>query len=96
MDEMAYSAKLPSETYDPDTGVLHREYSHLKEYVAPITDAELKNPHIKFFVEQNPGWMKVLGKLFGREGGRGGEGSYFHHHVLSTLLRGGGGGDIFS
>lgn len=60
MDDMAYSVKQPSEYYNEETSVLHREYSHLKEYVAPVTEDELKNPHIKFFVEQNPGWMKVL------------------------------------
>ena len=27
--------------------------------MSPITEEELKNPHIKFFAETNPGWYKV-------------------------------------
>ncbi|KAL5499378.1 hypothetical protein EMCRGX_G010777 [Ephydatia muelleri] len=50
--------KQPTENYNQETCVLEREYSYIKEHVAPITDDELKNPHIKFFTEQNPGWRK--------------------------------------
>ena len=27
--------------------------------MAPITEEELKNPHIRFFADSNPGWHKV-------------------------------------
>ena len=59
IDQIALSAKQPNENYNKDTCVLEREFSRVKEHVAPITDQELKNPHIKFFDEQNPGWRKV-------------------------------------
>ena len=64
IDQIALSAKQPTENYNQETCVLEREYSYLKEHVAPITDEELKNPHIKFFTEQNPGWKKVRAFIY--------------------------------
>jgi len=77
--DYAESVKSAGEVYNPETFVLERENSHLKDYVAAITEQDLKNPHIKFFNERNPGWMKVCasirkGEVGGVEGGRGEEG----------------------
>ena len=69
IDQFAFSVKQPAENYNQETCVLEREYSYLKEHVAPITDEELKNPHIKFFTEQNPGWKKVKNIRIGTSGG---------------------------
>jgi hypothetical protein len=34
------------------------EHEHLKKGVAPIREKDLKNPHIRYFLERNPGWEK--------------------------------------
>ena len=60
--DYAESVKSAGEVYNPETFVLERENSHLKDYVAAITEQDLKNPHIKFFNGQNPGWMKVCAR----------------------------------
>lgn len=46
--------------YDPATGViyLNGEKDFLKKGVADITDKHLKDPHIRFFVKMNPGYLK--------------------------------------
>ena len=54
----ANTERLPGEEYDPTSFVLKRETTNIKRFVAPITEKDLKNPHIKFFVENNPGWSK--------------------------------------
>uniref|UniRef100_A0A1X7VDM5 Uncharacterized protein n=1 Tax=Amphimedon queenslandica TaxID=400682 RepID=A0A1X7VDM5_AMPQE len=58
INDFANSVRRPDEVYNPDTFVLEREMTQLKNYVAPITKEELKNPHVKFFTERNPGWKK--------------------------------------
>ncbi len=58
MDSYALSVKRADEEYDSETCVLKRELSHMKESVAPISPADLSNPHIQFFNHQNPGWRK--------------------------------------
>ena len=58
LHHFANTERLPGEEYDPASFVLKREKSHIKRFVAPITEKDLKNPHIKFFVENNPGWSK--------------------------------------
>ena len=58
MNEFAASICRPGEVYHPDTFIIEREISKVKGFVAPITADELKNPHIKFFIEQNPNWSK--------------------------------------
>lgn len=45
-----------NEVFDETTGVLKRELSQIRGHVAHISEEELKNPHIRFFSEQNPGW----------------------------------------
>ena len=47
------------ENYIPEKCVSERDGSRLQQYVAPITDEKLKNPHTRFFHERNPGWKKV-------------------------------------
>ena len=59
LEEFAESVRLPDEVYNPETFVLEREISYLKDFVAVISEQDLKNPHIRFFNEQNPGWTKV-------------------------------------
>jgi hypothetical protein len=56
LNKFADSIRRPNEEYDPDTFVLKRELSRIKDFVAPISAEELKNPHIRFFAELNPGW----------------------------------------
>lgn len=68
INEFARSIMTPSEEYDEDTFVLKRERSHVKTGVVEVSDKDLENPHIKFFVERNPGWTKghqliVLGQV---------------------------------
>ena len=59
LNDFAEGLKKPNETYNPETFVLEREVSHVKNFVAPISEKELLNPNIKFFNERNPGWRKV-------------------------------------
>ena len=51
--------KYPLE-YDSQTGVIHftKPKEYLKPGVADITDERLKNPHIRFFLHQNPLYIK--------------------------------------
>ena len=45
--------------YNPDTNVIENEDSYLTENLTLLSEQDLQNPHIKFFVERNPGWRKV-------------------------------------
>eukprot|EP00731_Ephydatia_muelleri_P012586 Em0006g1480a len=54
IDQIALSVKQPTENYNQETCVLEREYSYIKEHVAPITDDELKNPHISSLHRAEP------------------------------------------
>lgn len=56
--EFAESVQSQSEKYNPETFVLERELSCVKDFVCPISEEDLKNRHIRFFVERNPGWSK--------------------------------------
>lgn len=56
LNEFAGSVCMSNETYNPDTFVLERELSNLKSHVAPISEEDLENPHIRFFTDRNPGW----------------------------------------
>lgn len=58
IDDFALSIKSPDEVYDPRRCVLERTHTAMKEFVAPIVDRDLNNPHIKFFQETNPGWRQ--------------------------------------
>ena len=46
-------------SYNPDTFVIENEDSCLAENLTVLSEQDLQNPHIKFFVERNPGWKKV-------------------------------------
>ena len=58
LNDFGESVKVPHETYDRDTFVLKREFSSLKTGIATVRPEDLNNPHIKFFVERNPGWAR--------------------------------------
>ena len=58
LNKYGNASKAPNEIYDTDTFVLKREHTHLKEGVAVLNDKHLNDPHIKFFVEHNPGWVR--------------------------------------
>ena len=45
--------------FNPETFVIEQEDSHVVENLTVLSEHELKNPHVKFFVERNPGWKKV-------------------------------------
>lgn len=57
--EYIKSINSPEDSFDPETSVLKRRVGVVKEHVAPISSHSLKNPHIKFFNERNPGWREV-------------------------------------
>lgn len=55
-----YVKSINSEdSFNPETSVLKRRVGVVKEHVAPISSHCLKNPHINFFNERNPGWREV-------------------------------------
>ena len=58
-EEYVACIKLPSESFDRDTMVLRRRFGVVKDHVAPISERDLQNPHIKFFNDRNPGWREV-------------------------------------
>ena len=58
IDSYGLAVKYNDEHYDHESCVLKRELSHLKQTVAPLSSADLSNPHIQFFNDQNPGWRK--------------------------------------
>ena len=58
INEFAESVRRPCEKYNAETFVLERELSCVKNFVSPISNEDLKNQHIRFFVERNPGWCK--------------------------------------
>ena len=45
--------------YNPDTFVIENEDSCLSGNLTVVSEQDLQNPHIKFFVERNPGWRRV-------------------------------------
>ena len=47
--------------YNPETFVLEQEDVYLEENLQTVSEQDLQNPHIKFYVEKNPGWKKVTG-----------------------------------
>ena len=58
INDYGMECKTPGEEYDPETFVLKRERTAVKDRVAYISDIDLRDPHIKFFVEQNPDWAR--------------------------------------
>ena len=45
--------------YHPETFIIEQEELILEKSLSTVTESDLQNPHIKFFVERNPGWTKV-------------------------------------
>ena len=57
----AYVSSRPGRAkFNPETFVVEQEDSHLMQNLAVFSKYELQHPHVKFFVERNPGWKKVL------------------------------------
>ncbi|XP_064384588.1 uncharacterized protein LOC135333554 [Halichondria panicea] len=56
--EYAESVKDDGDMYDEETGVLKQERSHLRENLLAVSEQDLQNPDIKYFVERNPGYLK--------------------------------------
>ena len=57
--EMHISSKAGKAKYNPETFVIEQEDSCVVENLTILSEQDLQNPHIKFFVERNPGWRKV-------------------------------------
>ena len=57
--ETYISSKPGRARYNPETFVIEQEDSSVAENLAVLSEHELQNPHIKFFVDRNPGWKKV-------------------------------------
>ncbi|NQU18357.1 MAG: hypothetical protein HQ564_09880 [Candidatus Saganbacteria bacterium] len=53
----SYAKYLFSDDYDPKSGIVYNrgKRNQLRPGVAEISPSRLKNPHIKFFAEKNPG-----------------------------------------
>ena len=45
--------------YNPETFVIEQDNNQLSDHLTILRERDLQNPHIKFFVESNPGWKKV-------------------------------------
>lgn len=68
IDNFAKEVSMKGDVYDPERCVIERTLSNIKDFVAPMTERQLENPHIKFFQETNPGWPQghqliTLGKV---------------------------------
>ena len=59
IDEFAISELHEGDTYDEETNVVKQEQTHLPENLLAVSEKDLQNPHIKFFVERNPEYTKV-------------------------------------
>lgn len=46
------------ELYDPETFVIKQQTHNIKDFVAPISEKELRKPHIAYFAKMNPEWQK--------------------------------------
>ena len=57
--ETYISSKAGRAKFNPETFVIEQEDSYVAENLTVLSEHELKNPHVKFFVERNPGWKKV-------------------------------------
>ena len=49
------------ENYNEETCVLALRKGVLRGGLLPVTEQDLQNPHIKYFVEHNPGYTHVRG-----------------------------------
>ncbi len=52
--------KSYSDKYNPQTGIIHSDGSKdsLRKGVYELGERQLKNPHIRFFLERNPNWNR--------------------------------------
>lgn len=51
------------ENYDEASGTVRKESNRLKQHVAPVSDRDLRDPDIAFFVRHNPGYAKGDGLI---------------------------------
>ena len=58
INDFAMTTKPPSAIYNPETFVIKQEIERIKPGVVEFSKKELNDPHIKFFVERVPGWVK--------------------------------------
>jgi hypothetical protein len=58
--ETHISSKAGRAKYNPETFVIEQEDSAVAEHLTVVSERELENPHIKFFVERNPGCKEML------------------------------------
>lgn len=54
----ASQVREPGDEYHRDTFILETEEKQIKTAFSFITKEDLRNPHIQFFVQQNPGWSR--------------------------------------
>ena len=59
IDDYGQSELHEGDTYDEETNIIKQEVAHLPENLTAVSEKDLMNPHIKFFVERNPGYKKV-------------------------------------
>ena len=59
INNFARSELHEGDTYDEETFVLKQEKVHLPENLLALSEKDLQNPHIKFYVKQNPEYTKV-------------------------------------
>ena len=45
--------------YNPETFVIEQDSYTLPDHLTILKQRDLQNPHLRFFVERNPGWKKV-------------------------------------
>lgn len=58
-EEFVYSVQSTHDIYNRNTQVLKRRVARVKESIASPSEEILKDPHVKFFIEQNSDWQKV-------------------------------------
>ena len=69
-EEFVRSIHTPMENYNRDTFLLHRRVGLVKAHQAAISQRDMQNPHIRFFLERNPEWTEVSSEVFAGVGGR--------------------------
>ena len=60
LNEFAQSELHGGDSYDEETNVIKQRQAKLQENLSAISERDLKNPHIKFFAERNPGHKEVF------------------------------------
>ena len=59
LSEYAHSVMTKKDKYNPDTCILEQGKTQLKDSLQAVTEQDLQNPHVKYFIEKNPNWVKV-------------------------------------